>query len=177
MSALFILFSMTGCSSKKEKGLQVVTADLKREAYVAKTESDKPEITRPLSKEDSIRLVQKKEREERKNKTVVIDAKYDFGGWVWTAHLELAPDGILKGDADFRTGTLTRKHMSFSGSWRTGSISRGTSSLTYYELCVFDDEWYCTEELDYLWRGENAYSSMRGRDISVAWVITSVQYK
>lgn len=167
---------LTCCSSKKEKEPRVVTADIKRKRYVARTAADRPQRTVRLTPEDSIRQAEAREREERKTKTIVIESANKFHLAIAYAHVELAPDGTLKGNADFLNDALRFHNVEFVGSWRTGSISRGMSNITYYELDIKDDEWYCTEKFDYLWRGENAYSDMRSNDIDKAGEIIKLKY-
>lgn len=108
--------------------------------------------------------------------TYVIESANKFHLAIAYAHVELAPDGTLKGNADFLNSAMRFQNVEFVGSWHTGSISRGLSSITYYELDINDDEWYCTEEFDYLWRGSDAYSDMRSNDIDKAGEIITLKY-
>lgn len=140
-----------------------MTTTLDKKAYVTKTAADDRQY--PTVNTDSI-------REANKPKTIVLDSKLMLYGTNYWAHVEMAPDGTLKGKALFFVDLFSDGvQQSITGAWHTGRTSRGDSYIKYYELNIGDAKWYVTENFDYLWRGENAYLDMCHNNIGNAGTI------
>lgn len=163
---ILILVGTFACNRKKENEVNYVTSDLERTAYVPKTAADEKQYAKVLSQEelDSI-------KEAKRPKTIVVDSKTMLWGTNYWAHIKLAPDGTVTGNALFYLENWPDEERELVGSWRTGTVSRGNSSIKYYEIDVNEQEWYITENFDYIWRGNTSYTEMRNNNTDRAGII------
>lgn len=159
-----VCLTFLGCKESSRSDFRPVTTSIEKKRFAPKTAAD--EKVYPKKSTDSL-------REESKAKTIVVDATIKrFNKNYWT-HVELEPDGTLRGKALFFTDFFSEdEEQSFVGSWHTGRVSRGNSYITYYELDFNDTEWYFTERFDYLWRGKDAYTDMSQHNVEEGSTIT-----
>ena len=163
---ILALAGTLACNRNKDNEVSYVTSNLEKKAYIPKTASNEKQYTKVLSPEelDSI-------KEAKRPKTTVLDTKTMLWGTNYWAHIKLLPDGTVTGNALFFLENWHDEERELVGSWRTGTVSRGNSSIKYYEIDVNEQEWYVTEKFDYIWRGNTSYTEMRNNNIDKAGII------
>lgn len=167
---------LCGCSQKKSSDIKFVSSNIERESSALVSEP--MDAKEQQTAEEEVKEETAPIPEVQRPKTFVFDAETVLFKKTYWLHVEMAPDGTLTAKGLFYTDMYSEdEERTYTGAWRKGRILRGNARLTYYELSVDNRKWYITENLDYIWRGEDAYFDMCSNNIERAGKIVKTYEK